>query len=182
MDIPTLKKALRPGDWTLFLDRDGVINRRKMDGYIQHSDEFELLDGVEEAVFEFQRWVNFTFVVTNQRGIARGLMTESDLEAVHGKMVDLFRKSSIYLDGIFYCPHDRDEGCTCRKPGIGMPLQAKEKHPNINFERSIMIGDTASDMEMGRQLGMVCIHVGPEVVAPELYDIHLDHLKDFWAS
>ncbi len=182
MNLPKLKSALRAGGWTLFLDRDGVINHRKIDGYIQHPDEFYLLDGVGEAVAEFSKWVPRILVVTNQRGIARGLMSEEDLAAVHARMHALFQKFDVSIDRVYYCPHDRDAGCTCRKPGTGMPRRAQKEFPSIKFKRSVMVGDTASDLQMGRALGMVCIHTGPETVAPELYDIHLDILKDFWTS
>ncbi len=182
MNLIELKSALRAGGWTLFLDRDGVINRRKIDGYILSPDEFHLLAGVREAVFEFSKWVLRILVVTNQRGIARGLMTETDLGAVHARMHMLFQEFGVSIDRVYYCPHDQNTGCACRKPGTGMPRQAKKDFPVINFSRSIMIGDTTSDLQMGRDLGMVCIHVGNQVIAPELYDIHLDSLKDFWVS
>lgn len=182
MDLPTLKNLLKSGDWTLFLDRDGVINRRKMDGYIMHPGEFQFLDGVEGAILKFRQYVARIIVVTNQRGIARGLMSEKDLQAVHKKMADLLNESQTSVDAIFYCPHDRDTGCSCRKPGTGMPLQAQNQFPEIDFKRSIMIGDTATDMQMGRSLGMQCIHIGPESVEANLYDLHLENLADFWTS
>lgn len=182
MDLSTLKNLLNAGDWTLFLDRDGVINRRKMNGYIMHPGEFHLLDGVEDAIHKFRETVTRIIVVTNQRGIARGLMSEEDLQLVHDKMVTLLEKNETSVDAIFYCPHDRDTGCLCRKPGPGMPLQALAQFPEIDFTRSVMVGDTASDMQMGRSLGMVCIHIGPEFVDPDLYDLHLEKLADFWTS
>lgn len=182
MTLSEIQEQIRSGGWTLFLDRDGVINERKMDGYIQYPLEFVLLPNVAETIVAFREWVDTIVVVTNQRGIARGLMTESDLQAVHLQMeVELAVKGAT-LDGVFYCPHERDAGCDCRKPLPGMALQAQSSFPKINFEKALLIGDTATDMQMGRALGMLCVHVGPEAVVPELFDLHLPDLGAFWKN
>ena len=180
IDLETLREQIRSGGWTLFLDRDGVINRRKLGGYIQIPDEMELIEGAGEAIAEFQKWVSPVVVVTNQRGIALGLMTEADLQEVHARMKNLLAEKGARLDAIFYCPDDREGGSGCRKPGTKMPLKAKEQFPEIDFERSVMIGDTLTDMQMGKALGMVCIHVGPEEVPAKWYDLHLERLGVFW--
>ena len=180
IDLDTLREQIRSGGWTLFLDRDGVINRRKMGGYIQHADEMELLPGVGEAIAEFRKWVSPVVVVTNQRGIALGLMDEADLASVHARMEALLAEKSARLDAIFFCPDDDGVEDSCRKPGTKMPLAAKTQFPEIVFERCVMVGDTLTDMQMGKALGMVCIHVGPEEVPAEWDDLHLEGLGNFW--
>ncbi|MCL4109384.1 UNVERIFIED_CONTAM: hypothetical protein GTU68_033209 [Idotea baltica] len=153
-----------------------------MDGYIQHPLEFILLPEVAETIVAFREWVDTIVVVTNQRGIARGLMTEEDLEKVHLQMIVELGLKGAAVDDIFYCPHERDAGCDCRKPLPGMALQAKMAFPKIDFEKSLLIGDTATDMQMGRALGMLCVHVGPEAVDPHLFDLHLPDLGAFWKN
>ena len=179
-ELESLREQIRSGGWTLFLDRDGVINRRKMGGYIEHPDEMELLNGVGEAIVEFRKWVSKVVVLTNQRGIALGLMNRADLAAVHSRMEDLLAEKGTSLDAIFYCPDGYDVVDSCRKPGTKMPKAAKAEFPEIDFGRSVMVGDTLTDMQMGKALGMVCIHVGPEEVPSEWYDYHLNGLGDFW--
>jgi len=153
-----------------------------MDGYIQHPGEFELLPGVAASIKTFRTCVETIVVVTNQRGIARGLMTEEDLLLVHQCMEKDLQLEGAFVDRIFYCPHNRDTGCNCRKPKPGMALQAQAAFPKISFGKSLLIGDTATDMEMGQSLGMVCVHVGPEHVEPSLYDLHLPNLAAFWKN
>jgi len=97
-------------------------------------------------------------IVTNQRGIGKGLMTEEDLKEVHERMIDEFKKNEIRIDGIYYCPHDYEkEGCNCRKPAPGMALKAKEDFPEIDFFKSISVGDSLSDIEFGKNLGMLTV-------------------------
>lgn len=145
--------------WTLFLDRDGVINKRLIDDYVKNIREFEFLPGVQEALAEFAKVFGRIFVVTNQRGIARGLMTEHDLHLVNEYMLAELQKAGGRIDKVYYCPHDRDENCGCRKPAIGMALKAKQDYPEIDFSKAIMIGDSPSDIEFGENAGMRTIYV-----------------------
>lgn len=180
MTIAQLRTAVEAGGWTLFLDRDGVVNVRKYGGYIEHPDQFQFLPGAAEAIAEFGKHVLRVIVVTNQRGIAIGRMSESDLEEVHAQFRRGVEDAGGRIDAIFHCPHDRDEGCPCRKPAPGMALEAQAAYPEIDFSRSILFGDSASDMQLGRALGMACIHVGPDPIPAELKDGQLDFLADFW--
>jgi D-glycero-D-manno-heptose 1,7-bisphosphate phosphatase len=109
------------------------------------------------------------FVVTNQRGIARKIMTESDLALVHQKMNLELSKISAPPDKIYYCPHDKNS-CECRKPAIGMGLQAKKEFPEIDFLKSFMVGDSESDLKFGKNLGMKTIQVGEEPIEKSLID------------
>ena len=138
----------------IFLDRDGVINRKlPEDNYVRNSGEFELLPGVPSALKIFKGLGYVIVIVTNQRGIARGLMTEDDLSAVHDFMRSLFRNDGLELDGVYHCPHDKTDYCNCRKPAPGMILAA-ERDLGIDLAESFMVGDSLSDVEAARTAGV----------------------------
>ena len=137
----------------VFLDRDGVINQKAPEhDYIKNWDEFHFLPSVKEAIRRIRENGYLVIVVTNQRGIARGLMTEKDLKEIHRKMCEELQKCGAYIDDIFYCPHDIKDNCTCRKPQPGMLIQAQNKW-DIDFAQSYIIGDSDSDIEAGRRVG-----------------------------
>jgi histidinol-phosphate phosphatase family protein len=169
---------------TLFLDRDGVINRRLPDAYVQHWEEFEFLPGVLEALAGFSRYFRHIFVVTNQQGIGKGLMSREELEAVHRRMLSEVEAAGGRIDGIFYCPHHKNLNCNCRKPAPGMALQAKAQFPEVDFSRSIIVGDSLSDMAFGKNLGMytVLIEGKGEEIKPELIDAHFEGLQMFFQT
>ncbi len=145
--------------WTLFLDRDGVINVRLIDDYVKNIGEFEFMPGVPEAIAKLSKIFGRVFVVTNQRGIARKLMTIEDLRQVNDYMLDGVKKAGGRINRIYFCPHDRNEGCGCRKPDTGMALQAKKEFPEVDFKKSIMVGDSTSDLEFGKNAGMYTVHI-----------------------
>lgn len=145
--------------WTLFLDRDGVINRRLPGDYVKRLDEFVFLDGVLPALAVFHRRFGRIIVVTNQQGIGKGLMTEAQVAAVHRYMLRAIRDSGGRIDAVYHCPALESAGDPCRKPRTGMALQAKADFPAIDFSRSLMVGDSLSDMEFGSALGMVNVLV-----------------------
>lgn len=145
--------------WSLFLDRDGVINKRLMDDYVKNLDEFEFIEGVPEAIKKFSMIFGKIFIITNQRGIARKIMTENDLQKVHDFMLEEIKNCGGIVDKIYFCPHDRDENCGCRKPSPGMALKAKKDFPEIDFNKSIMVGDTAPDIKFGQNAGMYTIKI-----------------------
>jgi len=147
-----------------FLDRDGTINVKAPEGeYVTSPDGFVFLPGAERAIRLLAGAGWRVIVVSNQRGVALGRMSLADVEAVNGRMAHL------PLDGVFVCPHDRGE-CDCRKPGTGLFRQAQERFPDIEFERSVMIGDADSDMEAGRAIGARTFRVGLPPL-PSLLDI-----------
>ena len=115
----------------LFLDRDGVINKRLIDEYVTTVEEFEFLPGVLEAISKLNSSFSRIFIVTNQQGIAKGLMTEVDLSEIHLNMLQQIAANGGKVDAVFYCPHMRNEGCDCRKPKIGMYEQALGSFPDI---------------------------------------------------
>ena len=136
----------------VFLDRDGVINQKLENDYVKSWKEFHFLPGVMEAIRAINDKGYLVIVVTNQRGIARGLMTEEDLQEIHRKMYKELQKHGAHIDDIFYCPHDILENCTCRKPKPGMLIEAQRKW-SIDLTKSYIIGDSQSDIEAGQKVG-----------------------------
>lgn len=141
----------------LFLDRDGVINKRKVGGYITKWDDFEILPGVLEAISVFSQHFDRIVMVTNQQGIGKGLMTEEALNSIHEKFGKLVEEHKGHIDAFYYCPMLKAEANNCRKPGIKMALKAQEDFPEIDLNNSMMIGDTASDMNFAKNAGMTAI-------------------------
>lgn len=144
--------------WTLFLDRDGVINHEKALDYIYHWEEFVFYDGVLEALKIFAETFETIVITTNQRGIGKGLMTEADLEDIHTKMTAAIEKAGGRIDSIYYCS-SLDNHHPSRKPNPGMAWQAKKDFPAIDFNKSIMIGNNISDMDFGKNAGMHTVFV-----------------------
>lgn len=140
--------------WTLFLDRDGVINQRIADDYVKDWTQFVFLPFVMKAIRILSEIFGRIVVVTNQRGVARNLMRDSDLADIHKKMVDALRKAGGRIDCVYACPHDLSAHCSCRKPKTGLAMEAKRDFPSIVFVKSVMIGDDNTDMIFARKLGM----------------------------
>lgn len=151
-----LKNVSTDDSWTLFLDRDGVINQQKEPGYILNWNEFVFLDGVQEAMQIFAAKFQHIFIVTNQRGIGKGEMTADDLNDIHQQMSASVHTGGGRIDGIYFCP-DTEAESPCRKPNPGMALQAKFDHPSVDFTKSIMVGNSISDMGFGRNICAVNI-------------------------
>lgn len=142
---------------TVFLDRDGVINRKQPNGdYVKCWEEFEFLPRVPEALRLLKKAGLRIIVVTNQRGVARGVMTEDDLKEIHRRMLAELARFQASIDAIYYCPHEEGT-CDCRKPQDGLFRQAQRDFPDIDFVNSAVIGDSLVDMEVGSRLGCVTI-------------------------
>jgi histidinol-phosphate phosphatase family protein len=146
--------------WTLFLDRDGVINKRIPGDYVKHPDEFEFIPDVTDAMAIFTGIFSPIIVVTNQQGIGRGLMTNIQLSQVHEKMLLEIAKNGGHIDAVFYSPDTKNMGSFTRKPAIGSALKARKQFPSINFKKSIMAGDSYSDILFGHRLGMITVLIG----------------------
>lgn len=140
--------------WTLFLDRDGVINTRLPDDYVKTPEDFKFLPGVKDAMKILTNIFDPIIVVTNQQGIGKGLMTEVQLEKIHNEMRSEVEQGGGRIDAIYFCPDLKNSGSFYRKPAIGMGLRARKEFPGINFKRSIMAGDSYSDILFGYRLGM----------------------------
>jgi D-glycero-D-manno-heptose 1,7-bisphosphate phosphatase len=142
---------------TVFLDRDGVLNRKMPEGsWVTSPAELSILEGAPEAVARLNRAGLLVLVVTNQRAIARGQLSPEGLERIHAALQAILRRSGAHIDAFFYCPHDRGK-CNCRKPLTGMFEQARQQFPAVSAETSAMIGDALSDIQFGKSLGLLTI-------------------------
>jgi D-glycero-D-manno-heptose 1,7-bisphosphate phosphatase len=163
--LSPLATERRPPVRVVFLDRDGTLNRKAADGdYVKHPSELELLPGASAAVRRLNQQGVRVVVVTNQRGIALGRMSERDLEAIHLRLAAELARAGATVDAIYHCPHDRGV-CTCRKPAPGLFYAARHDRPQIDFRESAVIGDSLSDVEPGVALGMITVLVHPEAEA-----------------
>ena len=168
---------------SLFIDRDGVINSRIYGGYVTKIQEFHFLPGVFESFKIFNRVFDKIIVVTNQQGVGKGLMTLSDLEAIHSYMVDAIVKNGGRVDAIYYCTQLADRADNCRKPGKFMALKAKADYPAIEFTKSVMAGDSESDILFGKNSGMKTVLIGNEKLPESLKpDYHFNDLLSFAAK
>lgn len=138
----------------VFLDRDGVVNRRAAaGGYITAWAEFEFLPGVIEALSELCRRGAVPIIVTNQRGIARGLVSDAAVADIHRHMTQVLAQNGVQLGGIYVCPHEAGT-CDCRKPDVGLFRSAQRDRPSISFAESDMVGDSLADLLAGQRLQM----------------------------
>jgi len=175
----TLKSLTINKSWSLFLDRDGVINKRLENDYVKTLDEFEFIEGVPEAIKKLSGLFGKIIVVTNQQGIGKGLYNENDLNIIHHYMSDEIEKHEGRLDKVYFSPHLAADNHHWRKPGIGMALQAKEDFPEIDFLKSVIVGDSLSDMQFGRNSGMKTVYINPEPVSDERIDLCFSSLQEF---
>jgi len=150
LPIPLLPSIDR--SWTLFLDRDGVINHEISGSYVHHWNDFVFYDGSLEAFRIFAEKFNRIIVVTNQRGVGKGLTKLEDLHSIHANMETSIRSSGGRIDAVYYCS-DMEDDSPFRKPQPGMGLEACRQFPDIDPARSIMVGNSISDMGFGRNLG-----------------------------
>ncbi len=154
----TLKARLENARY-VFLDRDGVINRKPPEGqYVATWSAVELLPGIEAAIAALNRSGRRVIVISNQRGIALGYYTPADVDAIHAHLQEHLALHGAHIDAFYYCPHDRGE-CDCRKPGTGMFRQAFRDFPEASAANSVVIGDSLSDIEAGRALGMPSLFI-----------------------
>jgi histidinol-phosphate phosphatase family protein len=164
--------------WTLFLDRDGVINVRKPDAYVQYPEEFFFIEGVQEAIAVFTEIFGNIFVVTNQQGIGKGIMTERNLKEVHDYMHEELVRYNARISKVYHAPDLANSGSKIRKPETGMGMMAKEEFPEVDFQRSIMVGDSDSDIEFGKRLGMKTVKIGVKENDRSGADLVLNNLSE----
>lgn len=148
--------------WSLFLDRDGVINRRIIGGYVATYSDFAFLDGVLDSLVSLSGIFGRIIVVSNQQGVGKGLMTLAEVREIHAGMQSDVERAGGRIDGIYFSPYLAEENHPDRKPGIGMALRAKQDFPEIDFRRSVMVGDSATDMEFGKRAGMITVLISPD--------------------
>lgn len=144
---------------TVFLDRDGVINEKMPEGtYVGSLGDFKILPGAVESIARLHSAGIRVIVVSNQRGVALGYYSDVDVMTIHAELQGKVQCMGGQIDGFYFCPHDRNE-CDCRKPRTGLFEKAKRDFPSIAGERSVMVGDSLSDMEFGASAGMATIFV-----------------------
>jgi len=171
----------------LFLDRDGVINKRRPDDYVKDWNQFLFLPQVLNVLRELKKYFHPILVVTNQQGIGKGIMSESEVDTIHQKMKRIVRKHGGRIDKVYYCPDlITDPPSPCRKPNTGMGIMAKNLFPEIRFDLAVMVGDSSSDVLFGKNLGMTSILLNPEkadtsgqadFVFRDLMDFYLNFVK-----
>lgn len=147
-----MSKFLIDNNWTLFLDRDGVINHEMHLGYVNFWEDFKFYEEVKEAFKIFAAHFKYIVIVTNQRGIGRGITTIENLHNIHQNMTAAIEKDGGRIDGVYFCP-DLALDSLDRKPNAGMAFQAQSDFPAIDFSKSVMVGNNLSDMGFGRKIG-----------------------------
>jgi D-glycero-D-manno-heptose 1,7-bisphosphate phosphatase len=163
----------------VFLDRDGVINRRPPEGqYVTRWEEMQILPGVPEAIALLTRAGFRVLTVSNQRCVAKGLLTAAELESIHKRMCQDLAVLGAEITEVYYCPHELEPPCGCRKPAPGMLLKAARAH-EIDLSASWMIGDSEIDIEAGRNAGCKTVRIAAghelpneaaDVLAPSLLE------------
>jgi len=168
--------------WTLFIDRDGVINYEKENEYIKSWQEFKFYEGVLEAFQKFSNKFGKIIIISNQRGVGKALMSENDLMDIHQKMKSEVNNAAGRIDNIYYCT-STDAKHPNRKPNPGMFFLAKKDFPDIDLSKSIMVGNKFSDMLAGRNAGIYTVFVkttNPDQPVPHSdIDLVFDSLVNF---
>lgn len=166
----------------LFLDRDGVINTERPGDYVKNISEFVFIDSALDAIRILSEKFEYIFIITNQRGIGRGIMTIADLQRIHDRMLTEIEKNKGRITNIYFCA-DIDSTSINRKPNIGMAFQVQRDFLSVNFHQSIMVGNSKSDIEFGNKLGMYTVLVGDKYLKDDkIYkdiDAHYENLYKF---
>lgn len=183
IDYAKAQKLFKPKEawrnYTLFLDRDGVINKPKADDYVKSAKEFEFTTEAIEAIRELKSRFKHVIVLTNQQGIDRSIMTISDLEDVHLKMYNTLKMNNVdYFDLVLYAPYLRVDEHHWRKPEIGMPKQAKN-YLDIDFDQCVMLGDSPGDMELADNIGAAKVRILNEQFNFDNQDLFFSSLAEF---
>ena len=165
--------------WTLFLDRDGVINQRVFGGYITNVDEFHFLPGVVEAIVRLSNRFHLVLVVTNQQGVGKGCMSERNVIDIHTYMCDQVHLAGGKITKCYFAPNLKGAEDDLRKPSPAMAELAKMEFPQIDFSKSVMVGDTDTDIEFGKNLGMKTVRIKTEEPIGVDADVTVASLLDF---
>src|ERR1700712_1848005 len=171
--------------WTLFLDRDGVINYEIQGTYVRNREEFIFYPQAPENIAYFNKRFQHVILATNQRGITKGIMSLEDLQDIHSNMIEQIEAVNGKIDRIYFCL-DIDDHSPCRKPNPGMALQAALDYPEIDLQKSVMVGNNLSDMLFGRNAGMKTVFLkttNPDRKLPnEFIDLDFEDLHEFTNS
>lgn len=171
--------------WTLFLDRDGVLNYEKEQDYILKWEEYRFFENVPEAMAILAKKFGLVIIVTNQKGVGKKLMSEQDLEHIHENLKQIVKKAGGRIDQVYYCT-ELDDAHPNRKPNTGMAMQARQAYPKIDFNKSVMVGNRLTDMRFGRSAGMYTVYLTtthPDIEIPHAdIDMVFPSLVDFASS
>ncbi len=177
IDLSTLTN-----EWTLFLDRDGVLNHDKDNDYIRNWEEFRFYDDTIAAIKILSGLFHKILIVTNQKGVGKGLMTVADLDNIHSNMTLQLAKEGGRIDRIYYAS-DLEDTAPNRKPNPGMALQAAKDFESVDLSKSLVVGNRISDMGFGRNAGIYTVFVAtthPQTPFPDpLIDLRFDSLYAF---
>jgi len=157
--------------WTLFLDRDGVLNEEIHGGYVNEWKEFRFYPDTLSSLQTLSDFFHPIIVVTNQRGVGKGITKLENLHLIHENMIQEIQKNGGRIDRVYFCS-DIDSESAFRKPNSGMALQAKADFPKIDFNKSIMVGNNLSDMRFGKRLEMHTVFITS--THPEMDNTHPD--------
>ena len=175
--LPSRQQAT---EYTLFLDRDGVINEPIVDDYARKPEDFVFCAGAIDAIAELRSIFKKIVLVTNQQGVHRGLMSEKDLEDVHLKMYNGLKSKGIrYFDGILFAPYLKTVNHKWRKPSNGMLLKAKEYFTDIEWSKSIMVGDSPGDMQLADSLELIKVRIENPQFSFDNQDYKFKSLAEF---
>ncbi len=178
------RKNIYNKDWTLFLDRDGVINEEIQGTYVTHWEEFIFYKGTLKSLKKLANLFGKIIIVTNQRGVGRGIMNADDLKNIHTNMKLVISEQGGRIDKIYACTALENDDSN-RKPNTGMALQAKEDFASIDFKKSVMVGNNLSDMLFGKRSGMHTVFVSttqaPLEMPHEMVDEQFDSLES-WSN
>lgn len=171
-------------EWCLFVDRDGVINRRIVGDYVRRWQDFEWQPGARSALADLRRWAPHLVVVTNQQGVGKGLMSADDVADIHRCLQAELAPDGNGIDAFEVCPHHEAVGCPCRKPKPGLVLGWLQQHPSSDGSLSVMVGDSDSDLELARNVatetgGCVSIAIGQQTSDRRPADAVFNSLWDF---
>ena len=144
---------------TLFLDRDGVINKKLEGRYVRNFSELEFIEGALDSISQLSKMFNRIIIITNQQGIAKGIMSDVDLNTLHFQMQQSITESGGKINKIYYCPHLEESDCICRKPKPGMLHQAVIDFPEIIIDNSYLVGDSDSDIDAGKSMNLNTVKV-----------------------
>lgn len=164
--------------WSLFLDRDGVINERIWDGYVLDFKDFSFRAGSLEALAKFSTFFSYIFIVTNQQCVSKKLITKEDLDNIHCNMMSEIELHKGKITEIYSAIELKNEKPFRRKPSVTMGHEAKTNFPKVIFEKSIMVGDTDSDILFGKNLGMKTVRVISEEKESINSDLYISDLLE----
>ena len=166
--------ALFPKDTTLFLDRDGVLNRHIVGDYVRNWQMWEWIPGAREAVAALSKLYKRIIIISNQQGVGKGLMSQADLDNIHANMLRDIEAVGGRIDKVYTCTDLQDSGSPNRKPAIGMALQAQRDFPDIDLHRAVMVGDSLSDMLFARNAHTRAFYISKNKPVPEKVQDYTD--------